>query len=87
MTHTDRIAQLESDLAVRDAARAKLMAENMRLRAALTKMAAEHEEQARAWGGEEGDVGNVKYHKQWGKFARKALKIDDRGEVAEESHG
>ena len=39
----------------------------------LTKKAEHHEDQANAWGGEEGDVDNAKYHRKLAKECRSAL--------------
>jgi vacuolar-type H+-ATPase subunit I/STV1 len=60
------VAESNALLAAKDA-------EIARLRKALTDIAIEHEDQARAWGGEEGDPGNTDYHAKRAKFARKAL--------------
>lgn len=43
-----------------------------RLRAALKKIAEHHEDQAEAWGGEEGDSNNVRYHAERARIANAA---------------
>lgn len=81
-----RIAELEStytpteNWATERAARIAAQAESERMRKALEKIAAEHEDQAQAWGGEEGDPDQSKYHAKWGRFARAALE-QTRGEA------
>lgn len=51
----------------------RLYAENAAMRKAMEKIALEHEDQSQAWGGEEGDPDNSKYHAKWAKIARAAL--------------
>lgn len=70
---SDRLYMLKSALADAELGLVSLRSENAALREALEAEVAEHEDQSQAWGGEEGDPDNSKYHARWAKRSRTAL--------------